>query len=350
MAITKQSGELVLSADSDTVTISEVDLDRSFLLIDASTDTATSSSGFQSWGVHGKLTDSTTITIQRDGGAVDAEVVWQVVTCDQGEFATVDRGVCVIASGNASGTSAVAESDPGRTMLIYASRGNFGTSDSNLGFATLELTTPVLLTGTRNGTSTTRTTVYWEAVEWSLESGVRVSAGVANVTTSADVELSFAHGASGVTASNTWCYSQSRHTQNGLEQCSMRVRFDAADILLKRYDQNAVYFSDVAWQLVTFPADCTEQRTPVMASSDTTKDTFPTLVMDTSATVVWMTNSCNGTGTALGRNAWNSQVLNTTTIRSKRSFSGQACEGAVSICDFSVLPAVSYPTLYLGHT
>ncbi len=348
MAISVQKGEAVLSSDSDTITITEVDLDRSFVIIDSSTDTTTGSSGYQSWGVHGKLTDSTTLTIQRDGGVADAQVTWTVVTCDQSEFLVVDRGTTTISTGSTTGTSDVAESDPTRTMLIYGSRGNFATGSTNLGFATLEYTTPTLLTGTRGGTSSTRTYVFWEAIEWSLESGVTVEKGTASVTVGANNELSFSHGVTGVTTTNTWCFSQARHSSNGLEQCSMRVRFDSTDILLKRYDQTNAYVSDIAWQLVTFPEDCCEQRTPVMANTDNVKDTTPSLVMDTGATIVWFTNSCNGTGQAFGRNAWNTQVLNSTTIRSKRSYTGQAGEGALSICDFSLINNVANTT-FIGH-
>jgi len=349
VAITVQKGATVLVDDDQDVTITAVDLTRSYVLIDASTDSASTSTGYQDWGVTAYLSSPTTVRLQRDGYTVDAEVTWSVVTCDQGEFLTVERDSTSITTGNVVATAAVTETDPARTMLIYNTRGNFGTSDTRCGYATGRISSIVEVEFERGVSSTTRTNIRYELVEWSHESGVRVTAGVANVTTSADVELSFAHGASGVTASNTWCYSQSRHTQNGLEQCSMRVRFDAADILLKRYDQVAVYFSDVAWQLVTFPVDCCEQRTPVAASGDTTKDTTPTLVMDTASTIVWQTNNCNGTGTALGRNAWNVQVLNSTTVRQQRSYSGQASESAISICDFSSLNNTKH-VLYLGHT
>jgi len=350
MAITVQKGVAVLAADSDTVTITSVDLARSFVLIDASTDSTTGSSGYQSWGVVGTLTDSTTLTLQRDGGVADAEVTWSVVTCDQGEFVVVARDSVIIASGDTTATDSVTECDLGRTMLIYGSRGNFAPTETRLGFATGKFNSSTQLEFQRGSTSTTRTISHYEAVEWSLQSGVRVTAGVADGSGLTGVTAQTSPHNATVTTSDTWLYAQARHESNGLEQCSVRVRFDTADILLKRYDTTSTaYNSHVAWQLVTFPADCCEQRTPVAASGDTTKDTTPTLVMDTASTIAWQTNNCNGTGTAFGRNAWNVQVLNSTTIRQKRSYSGQASESAISICDFSLL-SNSYPALFGGHT
>lgn len=356
MAITVQKGVAVLTADTDTVTITGVDLSRSFLLVDASTDTTTGSSGFQSWGVQGALTDSTTITLYRDGGVADAEVTWSVVSCDQGEFQTVDRGTITIPTGATTNTVSVVESDLNRAMLIYASRGNFSTSNSNLGFATCKFNSSTELEGERGGTSTTRTYVKYEVVEWSLESGVTVASGVHDGSSlTGSSEQTSAHGVSGVTLdgstrlSNCWLFAQARHESNGLEQCAVRARFDTSDILFQRYDTTStLYDSHIAWQLVKFPTDCCEHRTPAAASGDTSKDNTMTLTMDTGATVVWQTNSCNGTGTAFGRNAWNVQVLNSTTIRQKRSYSGQACYMALSVCDFSLL-SNSKPNLFLGH-
>lgn len=351
MAITVQKGATVLLDDDQDVTITAVDLTRSYVLIDASTDSASTSTGYQDWGVTAYLSSPTTVRLQRDGYTVDAEVTWSVVTCDQGEFLTVERSNTSITTGNVVATAAVTETDPARTMLLYNTRGNFGTSDTRCGFATGRISSIVELEFERGVSSTTRTNIRYELVEWSHESGVRVTAGVADGSSLTGVtDETIPHGAT-VTTSDTWLYAQARHESNGLEQCAVRVRFDGSDILLKRYDTTSTaYDSHVAWQLVTFPADCTVQRTPVMASSDTTKDTsLSPISIDTGATIVWQTNSCNGTGTALGRNSWNVQVLNSTTIRQKRSYSGQASESAISICDFSSLNNTKH-VLYLGHT
>lgn len=340
----------MLAADSDTVTITAVDLTRSYVLIDASTDSTTGSSGYQSWGVVGTLTDSTTLTLQRDGGVADAEVTWSVVTCDQGEFLVVDGGSFQIGSGDTTNTEIVNEFDTARTLIIYGSRGNFPTGSSNVGFATCKANSSTELEVERGTSSTTRTVVHYQLIEWSLESGVTVANGVHDGTgllgTSEDTS---AHGVAGVTldgttkVSNCWLFAQSRHEHNGLEQCSVRARFDTTNVLFQRHDHAATtYNSHIAWQLVKFPVDCCVHRTPSMSSGDTTKDTSLSPVsLDTGATIVWQTNTCNGTGTAFGRNAWNVQVLDSSTIRQKRSYSGQAVYSAVSVCDFSLLDNVS---------
>jgi len=348
MAITVQRGVKVLTGDSDTVTLgTTVDLSRSFIIVDGSTDSVDGSTGFQDWGVTGVITDGDTITLAREGFTQDGSVSWQVVTCDQKEFLIVARGLSAIATGDSSKTVAVPETDPNRTMMMYNSKGNFGITESNLGFITgsFDSTTQILFE--RGGTSTTRTNLAYEIIEWSYESGVTVAKGLIDAAGLTGVtETSTAHGST-VTTTNTWLFAQARHESNGLEQCAVRVRFDTTNILLKRYDAaSTLYDSHVAWQLVTFPVSNCEQRTPALLTGEILHDTNTTLVMDTGATIVWMTNSCNGTGTALGRNAWTSQVLDSTTIRSLRSYDGQASEGAISICDFSLL--TSFGNLLLG--
>ena len=360
MAITVQSGTEVMTADSEDITITAVDLTRSYVIVDATTDSATSTSSFQSWGVTAYLADSTTITIQRDGGVSDASVQWQVVTCDQGEFIVVARGAQPVSTGNTVTTVTVPDTDPGRAMLIYNSRGNFGTTDTNLGFVTGHFSSPTELQFERGGSSTTRTNCRYEVIEWSLNSGVRVTSGVHDGSgLLGSTPASSTHGNSDVYVNvggatdkltNTWLFAQSRHEQNGLEQCAVYAWFDATKVYFQRYDHaTANYDSHIAWQLVTFPSECCELRTPSMASGDTVKDNTTTLVMDTSATAVWQTNSCNGTGQAFGRNAWKSEVLNSTTIRQTRSYSGQACYSAISICDFSLFDAY-LNQLFMGTT
>lgn len=350
MAITVQESVVVLTSDDQNHTLgTAVDMSRSCVIVDASTASELAATGFQDWGVTGVLTDASTVQLQREGFTVDAEVVVQVVTCDQGEFLVVDRGQLVITTGNVTQTGTVVETDPGRTLLMYNSRGNFDTTDTYAGFVTCKFNSGVQIEAERGVSSTTRTFIRYEVVEWSLESGVRVAAGVADATALlGSVASTVAHSAT-VTTANTWMFSQSRHESNGLEQCALRARFDATNIIMKRYDTtDATFDSHVAWQLVTFLEDICQQKTPAMSSVDTSKDTTVTTV-DTGATIVWSTNSCDGTGTSFGRNAWNTQVLNSTTLRSKRSFNGQACEMAISICDFSGL-SDSQNILFLGHT
>ena len=348
MSITVQKGVAVMTGDTLNVTITQVPLERSFVIVDATTDTYTSSTGFQDWGVTGVLLSGTTLYLQRDGSTQDASVTWQVITCDQGEFLIVDRGAAPVTTGNTTATVSIPTVDLTRTMLIYNSRGNFDVTTTNIGFVTFTFTASNEFVIERGASSTTRTNTRYEVIEWSLESGVTVAHGVADGSGLTGTEVTSAHGAT-VTTTNTWLFAQSRHESNGLEQCAVRVRFDATNIIIGRFDTIAtIYDSYAAWQLVTFPVSNCEQRTPSMASGDTVKDTGPTaLTMDTGATIVWMTNNCDGTGTALGRNAWNSQVLNSTTIRSSRSYSGQSCEGHISICDFSLLTN-SINILFLG--
>lgn len=348
MAISVQSGVAIVTSDDQDVTITAVDLDHSYVLVDSSTATTAASSGFQSWSVTAVLSDSTTLRLQRDGGVADAEVVWQVVTCDAGEFVTLTRGDASALTGNATDTVTVAEGDPNRTMLVYSVRGNFTTADSNLGFITGVFTTPTLLTFERGGTSTTRTNVRFEVVEWSQESGVTVTSGLSTVNANAGSGIDFAHGAT-VTTDNTFLYSQSRHEDNGLEQCSMRVSFDSTNITADRFDTTNAYTSHVAWQLITFPADICQKKTPVTGLDTTTQIDTTVSTIDVDKTIVWSTNNTNGQGASMGRNAWNVQVIDSTTIQSNRSYSGQLSELFISICDFSGLDHVQFSPM-LGHT
>lgn len=332
MAITIQSGLTSLTSDSLGITITRVDRSRAFILISATTDAVVSSTGCQNWLVTGYLTNGDTLTIQREGSTVNANVAWQVVTCDEDEFYVV-RGQDLVNSGNTSATENITAIDLTRTMVIYSCRGDFDTSTTNLGFGSAVFNSNTQLGFERGGSSTTRTYINYEVVEWAVDSGVSVTAGYTTVSTDASSGVTAAHGAT-VTTSDSWLYCQSAHESNGLEQCAMRATFDATNVTMDRYDSTSTYVSKVAWQLVTFPEDICAQYTDEMASGDSSESTPVTAVTLANA-MIWGTNNCNGTGTAFGRNALTHRFTTTTNAASTRSYTGQACQTALSVVDFS---------------
>lgn len=344
--ITVQKGVKVCTSTSDTQTITAVDLARSYVVIQSTTNTSTATTGADLWQVGAQLTNSTTITFYRDSSAQDASVSWYVVTCTEQEFLAVNRVANIIATGTTADIS-ISEVDVSRSMVIYSCRGNFTSADSNLAYGTASLKNSTTVTLTRGATSTTRMYFYFSVVEWSLNSGVKIHSGLWSASGDmATTPGSTAHGKSGVTTSNTWMFAKCQHSLNGLDQTSMKIYFDSTNI----YGVNMTtgsYPSVVHWQLVVFPEDICYQYTVNFLNTDATKNTTITSV-DLSASVPFATATCAGTGTAFARHIVSAELTTATNLRLARSYAGQVLQCAMSVVDFSLWNA-SQNMMFLGN-
>jgi hypothetical protein len=329
MTITVQSGLETMEGNSHDIDISEIDLARSFVIVNATT-TGTSATLPAEWSVSAYLSDTTTLRLQRDSSSIDATVAWQVITCDEDEF-LVTQVNSLVTTGNTIRTHSIDEVDLSRTMLMYSCR--TGATASNIAHATAEFTSPSTLVVTRGATDSARTYVRVEIVEWSLESGVTVVSDVSAVSGDLSSGTTVSHGAT-VTTDNTWLFAGCHHATAGLEQIALKVSFDSTNITIARHTTTNDYSSTVAWQLVTFPEDICYQYTETMGNLDTSVTETITSVT-TGNSMLAGTNNCTGTGTSYGKQVLAIYFSDATTVTTDRSYSGQSTENFLSVVDFS---------------
>ena len=334
MAITVQRGITTFSGSNDTATLSTpVDRARSFVVVTSTTNGIVASVGAEAWAATAVLTADDTLTFKKGSALYSCTVKWEVVTCDQEEFLT-KRYTCMVGTTATVGTAAIDEVDISRTMLIYSVRGNYGTTDTISVFATAVFNSSIELGLERGIASSERAYLEVEVVEWSLESGVKVATDLDMVSGDLSSPTNVAHGAT-VTVDNTWLFARCFHATNGLEQCAMRMTFDATNIIYDRYDVTTSYYTKIAWQLITFPEDiCYQETFNTAATTDSTVDKTITAVTLANS-MVFGNNNCDGTGNAFARNAWSLAFTSTTNVRANRSYTGQQCEFAISIVDFT---------------
>lgn len=120
---TVQTGETVLTALSDTVTITAVTTGKAFAINGASDDIGNNVQGADDWGISADLTNSTTITFTRYGNSRDMRIRWYAVELSDADF-SVQRGAHTFTSAAAENVTLTAI-DQNASVAVMGGQGHY---------------------------------------------------------------------------------------------------------------------------------------------------------------------------------------------------------------------------------
>ena len=241
MSLVVQRGTVELSGTSTDITISAVDLAHAFVLVDVVNSSTTS--GARQSLVHGSLTNTTTLRLERDRSTGTRTVHWQVVEAPQWSVQAVD-----FASTGASVSESITSVTLGETFVVVSGRSD-SANDLNRQEVRASLASATSLTLTRDDPAGTMTgTAYVVSVP-----GAAVQRGTTTIaasSVSAVVSLSSVNLTRSFVVLSQYCDATATETIGG-QRC--RARLTSATELALNRRTSSVGTVTASWFVVQLP-------------------------------------------------------------------------------------------------
>ncbi|MCW8965909.1 MAG: DUF2341 domain-containing protein, partial [Candidatus Pacearchaeota archaeon] len=297
-----------------------VDPDHAFLVMYSAGTTAPNNPA--EGAVSGYISSPTEITFERNGADDGLWVSWFVVEALDEQFTVRGRGEIELSSGISSNTASVfGVQDFNQAMMVYGlHRGSgTGTGDMQDVFSNVYLQNSTSVIATRDSSATgTDSVVRYEVVEWSPNYNVYTG----EVTSSSNpvTDLISGSGASSdavINMSRSFVLASWTSAENGIQQVQMY--YDITDTNELSFGQyNSARSNAIRWYVVESPESSpfNVQRfsynwDPSTSPDDVRENTIPNQV-DSNRSIVRMSCSTSGTGTAFRRDFNLPRLINDT--------------------------------------
>ena len=302
--MTVQKGSTSLSGTTTDVTISSVDISKSYVIF-----SARNASGANAQYATAQLINGTTLRFTREDNTGTLEIEWFVIT---DPLATVQRGTTAIGSGNTTETQAISSVDLSKSFITISHR----TNESNINndhrahyIAKFNSNTEIEF---ERGESGAAGTVAWEVVTISdavVQHGVNSVSGSSGNQAITAVDLDHAF----VIAPNTT-------TVSNLESRHVRTSFNSTT----QIDFNRVATSGtpkVGW----FVVECERYNVQPVTSGNVTTQTVNVSItsVDTDKAFTVGTSQNNGTGTSNANSKYTLSITSATNWRRQKESTNQ---------------------------
>ncbi|MFH2137115.1 MAG: DUF2341 domain-containing protein [Candidatus Omnitrophota bacterium] len=345
-----QKGEttIVNGQTSVTVNITAVsDLSRAMLLMWSSGDSGTDWG--EAWQATGYLSSTSQIAFERVGTRDDCQIGYYVVEAENQEFEVIDRGLMVIGAENTMQDTDISQAiDQAHTAIIASSMlGDATGNDDEVhkGFATVHFVDNDTIRATRGASGTYSCDVRYQVVQWLDIINVQSKEFSSSISTT---ELTQSIDTP-VTATRTWLYATASHSGgSGISQVAVDTYLkDGSTVGFRR--RQGTYSDAIRWWAIEFPSDVSVQH--VSGAAATGDLTVVTPISAVTIANSWsdVYNNCNGTGQALPRQAFYTQITSTTQVTNTRYYSGQAADLSVEVIDTAGW-TVTVPTVNITVT
>ena len=315
---TVNSGTAAFLGTSTTVDVPPVDLNKTFMIVKSSDDLAVDSDAY-AFTIRGHFIDNNTIEFTRASSSQEGKVSYFVIQADNIE---VQSGTETFAKGeNQKSVSITSVTNTTKCFVTLST-----SSDSKFekyiheSWVTGELTANDTLTLERAASSHSQVTVDWFVIRFTDNTTVETG----------ETTWSSAHTATqaitSVNTSSAWLYFTSRMANNGLAHTSIKGEItDSTTLTFSKHSDSATGTDYVRYFVIQFPDDSgvTVQRGTASAdSSDLTVDIGITPVNRKRA-LAFVTNDCEGTGTAYAMPYWISYFTADNNLKMQRWYTGE---------------------------
>lgn len=264
------------------------------------------------------------VQVDRVTAVSQVEIGITVVECFNDEF-TVQHGTVNLPAGQSLATSGISSVDNYRSMVIVSSRTNDPTANESNALVTGHLSSATEVEIRRDVASAGQaTSVEYQVVTFSEESGVQVHSNAADAIlspgdTTEDVVLD-----SPINLDNTWLYCSWDAANSGLRQNSLGCAMENDEtVRFYRYAGGVnLYTNHIQYFLVEFPPETITLERQVYNSNPSGADN--TLyseyipigdIGDVSRAFAYVTNTVSGTSTNYPRNRWLTYLDNALSLR-----------------------------------
>lgn len=314
---TVNSGTAAFLDTSTTVDIPPVDLNKTFMIVKSSDDLAVDSYAY-AFAIRGHFIDNDTIEFTRGSSSDEGEVSYFIVQADNIE---VQSGTTTLSkSDSQEDVPITAVADLTKCFVTLSTSSNSKSTEYiDESWVTGELTANNILTLKREASSKSEVTVDWFVIRFTDNTTVQTG----------ETSWTAAHTATqtvtSVNTSNTWLYFTSRMDDNGLAHTSIKGEITDSTTLTFSKHSDSTTGADVRYFVIEFPEDrgaTVQSGTASAGSGDSTVDIGITPVNRKRA-LAFVTNDCEGTGTAYARSYWISYFTADNNLKMQRWYAGE---------------------------
>ena len=315
---TVNSGTAAVPLESTTVDIPPVDLNKTFLIVKSS-DNHDLESNAHAFTIRGHFIDNDTIEFTRESISDEGEVSYFIIQADNIE---VQSGTEAFAKGVIQrDVSITPVTDHTTKCFVALSTSSNGDSRKYVheSWVTGELIANDTLTLKRGDGKFWATTVDWFVIRFTDNTTVQTG------ETSWSGPSTTTQTIASINTSNTWLYFTSRMGDNGLAHTSIKGEITDSELLTFSKHSDSTTGTDVRYFVIEFPDDSgatVQSGTASASSGDLTVDIGITPVNRKRA-LAFVTNDCEGTGTAYAMSYWISYFTADNNLKMQRWYTGE---------------------------